>query len=1279
MSHPIEQRIALLRRRVRRLVLLYGFSATVAAVLAAVVLLGLGDYWIRFQDRGIRILGWLAVAAAFTWTCRRFLVLPLRARLGNVDLAVRVERHFPALDDRLVSAVEFLRQSEDDPLAGSAALRRAVITQATVATDRLNFTEALDRGPPLRAALIALAVALTAAVLAASNPSAARTALLRLLNPLGNVAWPQTTVQLPPAVAALRVHLSPPAYTGWPEETVDKNIIRALVGTRMRMEGTATKPLRAAVLCFEGNRKAPAAVSPDGLSFVVPADGGHKLLVEKPGDCWFELTDAGGLIGGSEARWEIDAVPDQPPSVLINRPTSNLYVTPGAVVPLRVTARDDLAVQRVALALERSDRPQQPPAEWPELLYPGPKQVAPQARSGLAESAEPPKPVVISYRWKLAPLGLPPGSQVTFFATATDYHGQTAKSEPRRLIVVTPEELQQRIAGRQELILAELARLLKLQRDGRVQVKSLEIRLGQLGALEASDLDHLQAAELNQRQVNSGLTSREDGIPMHVNAQFADLDNNRLEAPEIRSRMKAILDEITQLDRQHLRVIDQDLIEAAKSAQVRLQEPPAPPAGPDKPTAASLAGAGRHQDQVVAALEAMLGRMNQWDSYRRFFRDVEQLLSDQEELARGTAEVGRRTLTKELKDLQPQELADLKVLAERQLDLARRLDRLQQEMDAVSRQLQATDPLAAGNVADAAEEARSLAVAAQMHSAAGSLQDNQIGQVTQQHKQIVEDLQKVLDILANRRRYELAGLVKKQKEAEAEAADLQRRQDGLRKKIKEAAALGDAARRKAELERLAREQEKLQEETRLLAQRLERILAGDAAAAAQQAGGQMGQASKEAAAGHAGAAAGQAAEAAKSLEEARRQLAAERLQAQAELLAEQLARLDDAVKHLQRGQQNALDETRRIDELQRTAGHLTRGQALSLRDLARLQESLRADTARLAGQLGGAATFALAISAAEEAMGQAAALLDRRQTDAATQQAEQDALGRLALVSEALKPEKPDSQGNKSGGGGGGGQGNQGNQGAPGGVRAAEELKLLKLLQQEVNLRTRRLDDAAGAAESLTAAQQQEFSDLGQGQGRLADLVMQMIPAAQGGKPAAELQRELGQAAAAEDENPLLFIGRQMRSVQGRLGQKDAGRNTQTMQQEIIDNIDRLLKKAQEMGSCCSSCNKPAGPRPGQPKQPGKGSGAGTNPARKADATTPPKPPTQTETQRRPTIDSRRPWGKLPDRERARVQQIPPDEFLPKYQEMIEDYYRRLSRQPGEDESPADDNQGPAE
>ncbi len=994
MPHPLEERMAVLRRRVRRLLLLHGLSATVAAVLAVVMLLGLGDYAIRFQDRGIRIICWLALLAVCVWTCRRYLVRPLRVRLGNVALAARLERHFPALEDRLLSAVEFLRQPEDDPIAGSPALRRAVIAQTAAATEGLNFAEALDRGPPLRALMAASAVVLAAIFLTALNPTASRTALARLVNPLGNLAWPQAVVESPPALKSLHVRLAPPAYTGWPEEIAEKNI-RALVGTRLRIEGTSSKPLRAAALSFEGNHRAAARLSDDKLSFVVGDRDQPPLLVEKSGEYWFELTGASGLVGGGDARGEIVAVPDQPPSVAIERPTSNLVVTPQAVVPLRVTARDDLALRRIALEYTRSDRPQQPPTELPESLYNGPAEVAPQAASGLADDAKPPQPIGISYRWELAAMKLPPGSQVAFYATATDYHGQTAKSEPRRLIVVTPEELQQRIAGRQELILAELARALKMQRDGRGQVTALEIRLRELRKLEQIDLDRLQAAELNQRQVNAALTSRADGIPMHVFTLLADLENNRLASPELRRRMQGLLDDLERLDREHLTAIDRDLVAAAKSAQVRLEAPPTPPPGDDPATAAALGSAGRHQDQVIAALEAMLGRMNQWGSYRRFHRDVEQLLRDQEELVRQTAEVGRRTLSQELRDLQPQDLADLKVLAERQLDLGRRLDRLQQEMDAVGGQLQASDAAAAENVADAAEEARSLAIAAQMRAAAARLQENQIGQASGQHKQIIEDLEKVLDILANRRHYELTGLLKKQRAAEAELDELYRRHEDLRKQIAAAAAETDPAKRQADLDRLAPEQKAIQEATRRMARLLERILAEQAAGSAAAAGQQMGQAGQQARRGNAADAARQAAAASKSLADARRQLADQRLQTQAELAMEQLARLDDALKHLYRQEQGALDETRRLDELQRAAGELSRAQTLSLRDLARLQESLHVDTERLAEQMKGAGTFSLALSMAGEAMGRAAAILDRRQTDAAAQQAEQDALARL--------------------------------------------------------------------------------------------------------------------------------------------------------------------------------------------------------------------------------------------------------------------------------------------
>ena len=297
------------------------------------------------------------------------------------------------------------------------------------------------------------------------NPGASRIALARLINPLGNLGWPQATVESPPALKSLRVHLVPPAYTGWPEENSDRSV-RALVGTRLRIEGTASKPLREAVLCFDGRRRMAAALGPDRTTFVAGGEGQAAILVEKSGDYWFELTDAAGLIGGVDDHGEITAVPDAPPTVSIERPTSNLVVTPRAVVPLRIRAGDDLALRRVGLTMSRSDRPQQPPAEVLPPPYQGPEHVKPAKISGLSDEAKPPQPMVLSYRWDLAELKLPPGSQVAFFATATDYHGQTTKSEPRRLIVVTPEELQQRIAGRQELILTELARVLKLQREG---------------------------------------------------------------------------------------------------------------------------------------------------------------------------------------------------------------------------------------------------------------------------------------------------------------------------------------------------------------------------------------------------------------------------------------------------------------------------------------------------------------------------------------------------------------------------------------------------------------------------------------------------------------------------------------------------------------------------------------------------------------------------------------------------------------------------------------------
>ena len=70
--------------------------------------------------------------------------------------------------------------------------------------------------------------------------------------------------------------------------------------------------------------------------------------------------------------------------------------------------------------------------------------------------------------------------------------------------------------------------------------------------------------------------------------------------------------------------------------------------------------------------------------------------------------------------------------------------------------------------------------------------------------------------------------------------------------------------------------------------------------------------------------------------------------------------------------------------------------------------------------------------------------------------------------------------------GAGGGPGGQG--GAPGGVQTVAELKLLKLLQQDIALRTQQLQQRIDAGEPLDDEDRREYAVLGEEQGRLADL-----------------------------------------------------------------------------------------------------------------------------------------------------------------------------------------------
>lgn len=1170
MSHLLKQRIGKLRSRVRRLLALYGLSWVIGGVIGAVMLLGLVDYVVRFQDHGIRLIASLAVVAVFGWTSYRYLYLPLATRLRDVDLARGLERWYPELEDSLASAVEFLDQGEGDPTAGSLALRRAVIVKTTAETEGLDFERALQRRPAQQAVMTATAIALVGVIVATANPLAARTAVARLINPFGSVTWPQRThlvlrervervargqafeievvdregaklperarvhyrltnangrmieeseplhvlgdtlvarrenvtrpfsyrveggddrsmpwipveVVDPPAVESLAIELLPPSYTGWPKEKATGHI-RALTGTRVNMTGRATKPLSSVILCLEDAREFPGQVTGDGHGFTIAGQPDAELILEKSGAYWFKLTDREKLTGGSDARWEIRVVPDNAPTVSIEQPTGTVFVTPDAMVPLRVMAKDDLAIARVELEISRSDKEGQSSLS----LYTGPKEVAPRA-SGLSGTSELGETRRVDYAWQLAPLGLSPGTQVVFHAMATDFRPQTGRSEPARLAVITREELADRIASRQAFILAELNRVLQMQRQSRQQVATLEIRAGQIGRLDRLDLDRLRGAELNQRQVTQTLTSRTDGVAMHILGLLAELANNKVDSPDVQRRMEEMLAEIDRLGSGPLPAIGRQLTSAIKTAQIQ-QDPP--PEG--SPVLASLTSAGKGQDQVIASLEQMLGQLARWDSYRRFHRELGQLIRSQEELQRRTLDIGRRTLAKELRDLTAQEVADLKVDAREQSDLARQLDRLLEGMDETAGQLRQSDPLAADTVADALNRARELAIGVTMRSAGEGVEQNRIGQAVSQQKQAVQNLQEILDILANRRESELARLTKKLREAERDLTQLADREEAIQKQMDQASERAGSQQRR-DLERLATEQEALREETERMMRRLERLLAERTAETTRQAAAKMGQASQSAEKGEAKAASFQAHQAKEMLADAAKQLADKRRQTDAELAVEQLAQLQDTLKAAYQRQEKALEETRRLDQLRENQGELSRAQTTSLFDLAREQKTLQGETQALAGNLSAAEVFQLVLNATAGEMGRAGASLDRRQTGVVTQQSQQNALASLGQLLDALKPDPPEERPGENGSAGGGGQGNKAQAPQGQGIRNYAQLKLLRMLQDDVNRRTRDLDKQAREASLPGAELRRQSAAISEEQGRLAKLVLNLI------------------------------------------------------------------------------------------------------------------------------------------------------------------------------------------
>ena len=187
----VSEHLAELRGRIRLLTWVSGLCWTALVLWGGLLVTGTLDWLIHFDDSGTRLIFGLLLLAGSSWMLWRQLIAPLRSQLSGSFLASRVERRFPALNSRIVSAVEFLEHRLDAKL-GSSELQSAVVKQALNDLERIQVSDVVETKAIRNVTIAGSLVFAIAALTTLLHPLEAATSVQRLMFPFADVPWPRT-------------------------------------------------------------------------------------------------------------------------------------------------------------------------------------------------------------------------------------------------------------------------------------------------------------------------------------------------------------------------------------------------------------------------------------------------------------------------------------------------------------------------------------------------------------------------------------------------------------------------------------------------------------------------------------------------------------------------------------------------------------------------------------------------------------------------------------------------------------------------------------------------------------------------------------------------------------------------------------------------------------------------------------------------------------------------------------------------------------------------------
>jgi hypothetical protein len=246
----------------------------------------------------------------------------------------------------------------------------------------------------------------------------------------------------PPEVESLVLSLEYPSYSRLPAVSVPDGNVQALFGTKAELRVQASKPLKKAYLSWHDGTGRPIEL--DGTN-----TGTATFEVRRNAAYRIDLVDEMGFESDPSVTYRVEMVDNEYPRIESMEPRGNKEVTPKAEVPLKAEVSDDFALAGVALFYRIGD------AATAEVSLP--------LSAGL-------KRAMIDYAWKLADLGVEPGSSIEYWIEVRDEGEHFAQqpfptTRPLHLRVVDAATLRRRLNERSQQLLSRLVELAQLQSE----------------------------------------------------------------------------------------------------------------------------------------------------------------------------------------------------------------------------------------------------------------------------------------------------------------------------------------------------------------------------------------------------------------------------------------------------------------------------------------------------------------------------------------------------------------------------------------------------------------------------------------------------------------------------------------------------------------------------------------------------------------------------------------------------------------------------------------------